>query len=161
MTEGPRDRATQGPRDRGTEGPRDRETERPRDRDRATERPSDRATEKPSDKETELPAALALGGSLWRLILAAVPWLFALWVGLSRIEDYWHHWEDVAVGVLLGNGCAYAMYRLRYPHPASGCEPRVSSAAASATGSVLKAKGSNQSSPVDGGESETELLAGV
>ena len=49
----------------------------------------------------ELPATLALGGTLWRLMLAAVPWLFALWVGLSRIEDYWHHWEDVVVGVLL------------------------------------------------------------
>ena len=49
----------------------------------------------------ELPATLALGGTLWRLMLAAVPWFFALWVGLSRIEDYWHHWEDVTVGVLL------------------------------------------------------------
>ena len=109
----------------------------------------------------ELPAALALGGHLWRLMLAVAPWLFALWVGLSRIEDYWHHWEDVAVGVLLGNGCAYAMYRLRYPHPAAGCEPRVASAAGGATGSVLKAKGSNQSSPDNGGESETEPLSGV
>lgn len=106
----------------------------------------------------ELPATLALGGTLWRLMLAAVPWLFALWVGLSRIEDYWHHWEDVAVGVLLGNGCAYAMYRLRYPHPAAGCEPHVVSAAGGATGSGLKLKGSNQSSPGDGAESETDLL---
>lgn len=144
----------------------------------------------------ELPATLALGGTLWRLMLAAVPWLFALWVGLSRIEDYWHHWEDVAVGVLLsrtptvtltpgpgprslplapaptrtrtpdpaqvgvllGNGCAYAMYRLRYPHPAAGCEPHVASAAGGATGSGLKLKGSNQSSPGDGAESETDLL---
>ena len=67
--------------------------------------------------------------------------------------------------MLLGNGCAYAMYRLRYPHPAAGCEPRVASAAGGATGSGLKVKGSNQSScsssPADGGESETDLLPGV
>ena len=58
--------------------------------------------------------------------------------------------------MLLGNGCAYAMYRLRYPHPAVGCEPHVAGAAGGATGSGLKLKGS--SSPADGAESETDLL---
>lgn len=43
---------------------------------------------------TELPA-LALAGNLWKVMVASTPWLFALWVGLSRLEDYWHHWEDV------------------------------------------------------------------
>ena len=63
--------------------------------------------------------------------------------------------------MLLGNGCAYAMYRLRYPHPAAGCEPRVASAGGGMTVSGLKIKGSNQSSPADGGESDTDLLPGV
>ena len=71
----------------------------------------------------ELPATLALGGTLWRLMLAAVPWLFALWVGLSRIEDYWHHWEDVAAGSFIGTATAYTMYRLRFPPIAEGAEP--------------------------------------
>ena len=53
------------------------------------------------------------------------------------------------------------MYRLRYPHPAAGCEPRVASAGGGTTGSGLKIKGSNQSSPADGGESDTDLLPGV
>lgn len=30
-------------------------------------------------------------------------------------QDYWHHWEDVAAGFLLGLGLAYAFYRLSYP----------------------------------------------
>ena len=58
--------------------------------------------------------------------------------------------------MLLGNGCAYAMYRLRYPHPSAGCEPRVASAAGGAAGSGLKVKGSP-----DCGDSETDLLPGV
>lgn len=30
-------------------------------------------------------------------------------------QDYWHHWEDVTAGFLLGLGLAYAFYRLSYP----------------------------------------------
>lgn len=26
----------------------------------------------------------------------------ALWVGSTRISDYWHHWEDVTVGLIVG-----------------------------------------------------------
>ena len=109
---------------------------------------------------TELPGELTLAGSLWKLLVAGAPWLFALWVGLSRIEDYWHHWEDVTVGVLLGNACAYAMYRLRYPHPAVGCEPRAAGSGGGGGGGGqlgMKAKGS----PADGSESEGEPLAEV
>jgi len=69
--------------------------------------------------------SLRWSGSLWRLIICLLPWLLALWVGLTRIEDYWHHWEDVMVGCFLGNLTAFAMYRLRYPSVQQGGEPLV------------------------------------
>eukprot|EP00966_Prymnesium_polylepis_P330144 7385812-Prymnesium_polylepis.1 len=59
-----------------------------------------------------------VGGELWKLPLVLTPWFGALFVGLSRIADYWHHWEDVLVGGLIGHVVAYVMYRLRYPFPA-------------------------------------------
>jgi len=52
--------------------------------------------------------------SLWRVVLAGCPWCLALWVALSRLQDYWHHWEDILVGGLLGHVCAISMYKLRY-----------------------------------------------
>lgn len=35
------------------------------------------------------------------------------------MQDYWHHWEDVAAGLALGLAMAYAFYRLHYPGIAS------------------------------------------
>ena len=68
-------------------------------------------------------------GSLWRATLVAAPCVVALMVGLSRIADYWHHWEDVAAGSLLGTATAYTMYRLRFPAITEGAEPLVLQAA--------------------------------
>ena len=62
-------------------------------------------------------------GSLWRATLVAAPCVLALMIGLSRIADYWHHWEDVTVGSVLGTATAYTMYRLRFPPIAEGAEP--------------------------------------
>lgn len=50
-----------------------------------------------------------------RVVLGLLPLLLALWVGLSRLQDYWHHWEDVAAGYALGLGMAYCFYRALYP----------------------------------------------
>ena len=61
-------------------------------------------------------------GSLWRVVLAAAPWVLALMVGLSRIADYWHHWEDVAAGAFIGGTTAYIMYRLRFPPISEGAD---------------------------------------
>jgi len=69
-------------------------------------------------------------GSLWKVCVAATPWLGALYIGLTRLEDYWHHWEDVLVGGIIGNLASYGCYRLRYPSPDQGSEPHVSAAAA-------------------------------
>ena len=35
------------------------------------------------------------------------------------MQDYWHHWEDVTVGFLLGLGTAYLYFRVHY-HGLSG-----------------------------------------
>ena len=53
-------------------------------------------------------------GQLWKGYVSVLPWLLAGWIGLSRIQDYWHHWEDVMVGGLIGHIAAYAMFRLRW-----------------------------------------------
>ena len=62
-------------------------------------------------------------GSLWRATLVAAPSVLALMIGLSRVADYWHHWEDVAVGSFIGTAMAYTMYRLRFPPIVEGAEP--------------------------------------
>ena len=67
--------------------------------------------------------APAHAGALWKLCLAALPWLLALHVALSRVADYWHHWEDVLVGSLLGHVAAYTAFRLRFMSPLAGLVP--------------------------------------
>eukprot|EP00900_Chrysochromulina_parva_P000450 jgi/Chrpa1/10405/Chrysochromulina_OHIO_Genome00004275-RA len=62
-------------------------------------------------------------GALWKLCVVALPWLLALHVALSRVADYWHHWEDVLVGSLLGHVAAYTTYRLRFVAPSAGLVP--------------------------------------
>ena len=32
-------------------------------------------------------------GELWKLPVVVAPWLLALHIALSRISDFWHHWE--------------------------------------------------------------------
>ena len=34
---------------------------------------------------------------------------------LEPAQDYWHHWEDVTAGFLLGAALAYVFYRQHYP----------------------------------------------
>jgi len=62
-------------------------------------------------------------GALWKLCVASLPWLLALHLALSRVADYWHHWEDVLVGSLIGHVAAYVAFRLRFPVPAVGLMP--------------------------------------
>lgn len=56
-------------------------------------------------------------GQLWKGLVGLLPWGLALMVALSRISDYWHHWQDVLVGSLIGHCAAYVAYRLRFPNP--------------------------------------------
>jgi diacylglycerol diphosphate phosphatase / phosphatidate phosphatase len=41
------------------------------------------------------------GGSL-KILAVILPLLVAMFVGISRINDYRHHWSDVVGGALLG-----------------------------------------------------------
>ncbi|KAK4484198.1 hypothetical protein RD792_011420 [Penstemon davidsonii] len=42
-------------------------------------------------------------GHVAKLCIIFVPLLLAALVGVSRVDDYWHHWQDVFAGGLLGN----------------------------------------------------------
>ena len=41
-------------------------------------------------------------GHVAKLCLVLLPLLVASLVGVSRVDDYWHHWQDVFAGGLLG-----------------------------------------------------------
>ncbi|KAK4479902.1 hypothetical protein RD792_015446 [Penstemon davidsonii] len=49
-------------------------------------------------------------GHIAKLCILFLPILAACLVGVSRVDDYWHHWQDVFAGGLLGSGC-YAYIR--------------------------------------------------
>ncbi|GFZ18911.1 lipid phosphate phosphatase 3 [Actinidia rufa] len=50
-------------------------------------------------------------GHVAKLCVVFLPLLVASLVAISRINDYWHHWEDVFAGGLLGWG-PYAYFRV-------------------------------------------------
>lgn len=41
-------------------------------------------------------------GHIAKLCIVFLPLLCAALVGVSRVDDYWHHWQDVFAGALLG-----------------------------------------------------------
>ena len=49
----------------------------------------------------------AVRGPVLRVLAAALPLLYALYVAVSRVRDGWHHWSDCAAGALLGGGLAW------------------------------------------------------
>ena len=42
-------------------------------------------------------------GHVGKLCIVFLPLLVAALVGVSRVDDYWHHWQDVFAGGLLGS----------------------------------------------------------
>lgn len=56
-------------------------------------------------------------GHVAKLCIAFLPLLVAALVGVSRIDDYWHHWQDVFAGALLGS--LFCTYFLLFTSPAS------------------------------------------
>lgn len=41
-------------------------------------------------------------GRVGKLCLVFLPLLGASLVGVSRVSDYWHHWQDVFAGAIIG-----------------------------------------------------------
>ncbi|MCL7028481.1 hypothetical protein MKW94_004597 [Papaver nudicaule] len=56
-------------------------------------------------------------GHVAKLCLIFLPLLVASLVGVSRVDDYWHHWQDVFAGSLLGTTVASICYLQFFPPP--------------------------------------------
>ncbi|KAF7816155.1 putative lipid phosphate phosphatase 4 isoform X1 [Senna tora] len=56
-------------------------------------------------------------GHVAKLCIVLVPLLFAALVGVSRVDDYWHHWTDVFAGALIGLTVSTTCYLLLFPLP--------------------------------------------
>ena len=46
-------------------------------------------------------------GHVAKLCIVALPLLLAAMVAVSRVDDYWHHWQDVCTGGILGRLISY------------------------------------------------------
>ncbi|CAN6700389.1 unnamed protein product [Malus baccata var. baccata] len=56
-------------------------------------------------------------GHVAKLCIVIFPLLIASLVGISRVDDYWHHWQDVFAGGLLGLTVATFCYLQFFPPP--------------------------------------------
>uniref|UniRef100_A0A0D6QTI8 Phosphatidic acid phosphatase type 2/haloperoxidase domain-containing protein n=1 Tax=Araucaria cunninghamii TaxID=56994 RepID=A0A0D6QTI8_ARACU len=56
-------------------------------------------------------------GHAAKLCIVFLPLLAAALVGVSRVDDYWHHWQDVFAGGLIGLVIATLCYRQFFPAP--------------------------------------------
>ncbi|XP_078431144.1 lipid phosphate phosphatase 2-like isoform X2 [Wolffia australiana] len=56
-------------------------------------------------------------GHVAKLCIVFLPLLVAALVGVSRVDDYWHHWQDVFAGGLLGIIIASFCYLQFFPLP--------------------------------------------
>ncbi|EYU30017.1 hypothetical protein ABFS82_05G036600 [Erythranthe guttata] len=56
-------------------------------------------------------------GHVAKLCIIFLPILVACLVGASRVSDYWHHWQDVFAGGLLGLSVATFCYLQFFPPP--------------------------------------------
>ncbi|CAL4962187.1 unnamed protein product [Urochloa decumbens] len=56
-------------------------------------------------------------GHVAKLCVVLLPLLVAAMVGISRVDDYWHHWQDVCTGGVLGLVVASVCYLQFFPAP--------------------------------------------
>ncbi|KAL2333012.1 hypothetical protein Fmac_014225 [Flemingia macrophylla] len=56
-------------------------------------------------------------GHIGKLCLVLLPLLVAALVGVTRVDDYWHHWTDVFAGGLIGLTVSTICYLLLFPFP--------------------------------------------
>ncbi|XP_017240635.1 lipid phosphate phosphatase 2 [Daucus carota subsp. sativus] len=52
-----------------------------------------------------------------KLCIVVLPYLAAALVGISRVDDYWHHWTDVFAGALIGSMVSALCYLQFFPFP--------------------------------------------
>ncbi|KAK3161502.1 hypothetical protein QOZ80_1BG0077940 [Eleusine coracana subsp. coracana] len=56
-------------------------------------------------------------GHVAKLCIDLMPLLLAVMVAISRVDDYWHHWQDVCTGGILGLVVASVCYLQFFPPP--------------------------------------------
>ncbi|KAJ7975167.1 lipid phosphate phosphatase 2 [Quillaja saponaria] len=56
-------------------------------------------------------------GHVAKLCIVLLPLLTAALVGVSRVDDYWHHWTDVFAGGLIGVTVSSICYLQLFPFP--------------------------------------------
>ncbi|CAL5064997.1 unnamed protein product [Urochloa decumbens] len=56
-------------------------------------------------------------GHVAKLCIVFLPLLTASLVAVSRVDDYWHHWQDVFAGALIGLTVASFCYLQFFPYP--------------------------------------------
>ncbi|XP_026386958.1 putative lipid phosphate phosphatase 3, chloroplastic isoform X2 [Papaver somniferum] len=56
-------------------------------------------------------------GHVAKLCIVLLPLLVAALVGVSRVDDYWHHWQDVFAGGILGTVVSLVVYHQFFPPP--------------------------------------------
>ncbi|KAI4324672.1 hypothetical protein MLD38_030139 [Melastoma candidum] len=56
-------------------------------------------------------------GHVAKLCIVLFPYLLAALVGVSRVDDYWHHWQDVFTGALIGTVVSTFCYLQFFPMP--------------------------------------------
>eukprot|EP01023_Acetabularia_acetabulum_P040923 TRINITY_DN3975_c0_g1_i10.p1 TRINITY_DN3975_c0_g1~~TRINITY_DN3975_c0_g1_i10.p1 ORF type:complete len:268 (-),score=47.62 TRINITY_DN3975_c0_g1_i10:1879-2682(-) len=54
-------------------------------------------------------------GRLWEAVIVITPLFCGGVVAISRVKDYYHHWQDVVAGYLLGSFCAILVYYYFFP----------------------------------------------
>jgi len=56
-------------------------------------------------------------GHIAKLCIIVLPLLAASLVAVSRVDDYWHHWQDVFAGAIIGLTVASFCYLQFFPYP--------------------------------------------
>ncbi|XP_057757165.1 probable lipid phosphate phosphatase 4 [Arachis stenosperma] len=56
-------------------------------------------------------------GHIAKLCIVLLPLLIASLIGITRVDDYWHHWTDVFAGAIIGLVVSSICYLLLFPFP--------------------------------------------
>ncbi|XP_038984733.1 lipid phosphate phosphatase 2-like isoform X2 [Phoenix dactylifera] len=97
-------------------------------------------------------------GHIAKLCILFLPLLCASLVAISRVDDYWHHWQDVFAGGLLGFVVASFCYLQFFPPPydVDGWGPFAYFQMLAETGNNIQ--GSTNTNPLTSRPSEVETV---